>query len=69
MIGCTRVPEIEERVSDDMRNADYPELVTLDSALETLPRPNQAGQELEQALAARSARLQRRADQLRSTTQ
>ena len=68
-IGCTRVPEIEERVSADLRSASYPELVPLDSALATLPPPTQAGKELEATLTARRDRLQRRAERLRNNSE
>ena len=65
--GCTRVPEIEERVSDDLRSAPYPALIPLHSALEPLPSATEAGASLEEALNARRDRLQRRADRLRNT--
>lgn len=63
--GCTRVPELEDRLTPDLRNAGYPKLLPLDRALEPLAPPQQAGEDLQDELDARSARLQRRADQLK----
>ncbi|QDI75157.1 MULTISPECIES: hypothetical protein [Leisingera] len=59
--ACTRVPELEDRLTPDLRNAGYPRLLPLDDAVAPLPPPQQASQELQQELDARSARLQRRA--------
>jgi len=64
--GCTRVPELEDQLTADLRSADYPELVPLDQAAAPLPLPATQSAELEQQLLARSARLQNRARALRS---
>ena len=62
--ACTRIPELEDKLSVDLRNSDYPTLVPLDQALAPLPLPDAQSEELEQELAARSARLKNRADAL-----
>ncbi|MFW8594860.1 hypothetical protein [Cribrihabitans neustonicus] len=59
--ACTRVPELEDRLTPDLRDAPYPELLPLGTALEPLPPPRQQSEALEQELGARSSRLQRRA--------
>ncbi|WP_264212870.1 hypothetical protein [Leisingera thetidis] len=64
--ACTRVPELEDRLTPDLRNADYPRLLPLDDALEPLDPPQQAGAELQAELDARSARLQRRAEAVKN---
>ena len=64
--ACTRVPELEDRLTADLRGAPYPDLVPLEGALEPLPPPRQKAQALEQQLNARSTRLQRRAEALRA---
>ncbi|MBY6139246.1 hypothetical protein KUV26_07315 [Leisingera daeponensis] len=60
--ACTRVPELEDRLTPDLRSADYPRLLPLDDALEPLDPPQQASQELKNELDARSDRLKRRAE-------
>ncbi len=67
--GCTRVPELEDQLSADLRSADYPTLVPLDQAVEPLPHPGTQSEELEQQLAARSARLQNRAGALNAVSE
>lgn len=64
--ACTRVPELEDRLTPDLRNAPYPKLLPLDRTLEPLASPAVANEELEQQLDARAARLQRRAEALRN---
>jgi len=64
--ACTRVPELEDRLTPDLRDADYPVLLPLDDALEPLDPPQQAGEELQEELDARSARLKRRAEALKN---
>jgi hypothetical protein len=64
--ACTRVPELEDRLTPDLRGAGYPKLLPLDNALEPLDPPQQAGEELQQELDARSARLQRRAEAVKN---
>ncbi|MEW2911363.1 hypothetical protein [Leisingera sp. JC11] len=64
--ACTRVPELEDRLTPDLRGADYPRLLPLDDALEPLDPPQQASQELQDELDARSARLKRRAEAVKN---
>jgi hypothetical protein len=65
-VACTRVPEVDERIAPDLRTADYPKLVPLHLALEDSPTPQVAGQEQQDKLLARQARLKRRAEALRN---
>jgi hypothetical protein len=60
--ACTRVPELEDRLTPDLRDAGYPELLPLDRSLAPLVPPQQAGEDLKDELDARSARLKRRAE-------
>ncbi|MEL0436121.1 hypothetical protein [Phycobacter sp. K97] len=66
--ACTRVPEIEGRLTADLRDADYPDLLPLDQGLAPLPAPQDQSRELEEQLDARSARLKARAEALRRAT-
>jgi hypothetical protein len=63
--ACTRVPEIEDRLTPDLKGADYPALLPLDEGVPPLPTPQEQSAELEQQLDARSARLKARAEALR----
>jgi len=67
--ACTRVPELEDQLSADLRSADYPVLVPQDQALEPLPHPGTQSEELKQQMAARSARLQNRASALNAASE
>ncbi|UWQ27624.1 hypothetical protein K3557_12490 [Leisingera sp. M523] len=60
--ACTRVPELEDRLTPDLRGAGYPDLLPLDDALEPLDPPQQASADLQDELDARSDRLKRRAE-------
>ncbi|WP_291737115.1 hypothetical protein, partial [Leisingera sp. F5] len=60
--ACTRVPELEDRLTPDLRGAGYPKLLPLNDALEPLDPPQQASSDLQDELDARSARLKRRAE-------
>lgn len=64
--ACTRVPEIEDRLSPDMRSANYPPLLPVDQLVTPLPVPEEQSSDLEQEMAARTARLQARAEELRN---
>ncbi|MDC0657992.1 hypothetical protein N6L27_08310 [Leisingera sp. SS27] len=64
--ACTRVPELEDRLTPDLRGAGYPDLLPLDDALEPLDPPQQASQDLQEELDARSERLRRRAEAVKN---
>ncbi|WP_044008419.1 hypothetical protein [Leisingera methylohalidivorans] len=64
--ACTRVPELEDRLTPDLRGAGYPDLLPLDDALEPLDPPQQASADLQDELNARSARLKRRAEAVKN---
>ena len=68
MTGCTNEPELDNRISPELRQADYPDLAPIDRLLPPLPAPQQQGTALEQDLTARSNRLKRRAEALRRAT-
>lgn len=63
--ACTRVPEIEDRLTPDLRGADYPALMPLEQSVPPLPAPEEESLRLERQLDARSARLKARAEALR----
>ncbi|APG46264.1 hypothetical protein [Phaeobacter porticola] len=64
--GCTRVPELEDRLTPDLRGSEYPALVPLEDALQPSARPAEESKALEDNLTARAARLQARAEALRN---
>ncbi|MFV1462992.1 MULTISPECIES: hypothetical protein [unclassified Phaeobacter] len=66
LCGCARVPELEDRLTPDLRGADYPALVPLEQALTPETPPAEESKALQQTLEARAARLQARADALRA---
>ncbi len=63
--ACSRVPDIENQLTKDLRNAPYPALLPLNSVFATpdtpAASPAQQGAALEQDLSARAARLRARA--------
>ncbi|MGR3617056.1 MAG: hypothetical protein ACU0BB_13565 [Paracoccaceae bacterium] len=67
--GCTRVPEIEEKITPDLKAAKYPELRPLTGDLGPLPPPAGQSEQLEASLSARSERAKQRADALKAATQ
>ncbi|ATG42748.1 hypothetical protein PhaeoP18_00777 [Phaeobacter piscinae] len=64
--ACARVPELEDRLTPDLRGADYPALVPLEDALQPRTPAAEESKALEDTLDARAARLQARADRLRA---
>ncbi len=66
-MGCSRVPEIEDRLTPDLRGAAYPELIPLQDALPPQTSPAEEGAELDAELKARAARLKARAAALNNT--
>lgn len=63
--ACTRVPEIENRLTDDLRAQPYPQLLPLATALPAQAPPAQAAAEVNDDLEARARRLKARAAALR----
>lgn len=63
--GCSRVPQLEDRLPADLRQQPYPRLLPLDTALAQQPLPEEESAELSDTLDARAARLRRRAEELR----
>lgn len=59
--ACTRVPELEDQLTPDLRSAGYPKLLPLDTSMEPVAPPQQASGDLQQELEGRNARLKRRA--------
>lgn len=65
LAACSRVPELEDRLSADLRSQPYPQLLPLGSALAQPALPQEQSAALSESLDARAARLQRRAEALR----
>lgn len=64
--SCTRVPEIDEKITPDLKSAAYPDLIPLNGEFEPHATPSEESEKLEASLKARSAAAQRRADALRA---
>lgn len=64
--ACTRVPEIEDQLTDDLRTAPYPDLIPLNDALTERAAPAEEAQELEDDLTRRANRLKARAAALKA---
>lgn len=62
--SCTNVPELDATIPGHLRDADYPELVSLDGSLTAKQTPQEQAEEIEQSLGARRNRLQARARKL-----
>lgn len=62
--ACTQVPELNERVSPRLKNADYPALVPLEPTLGPPVAPEEEAEKVTEQLAARRDNLQRRAQLL-----
>lgn len=63
--ACTRVPEIEGQLTENLRAQPYPDLLPLERALRDQPLPEVAVTEVQDDLDARARRLKARADALR----
>lgn len=63
--ACSRVPELENQLSADLRSQPYPKLLPLETALVAEPLPEVESAALDQDLTARAALLKRRAEALR----
>jgi len=66
--ACTQVPELDEQVPGHLRNAPYPALVPLDSALVPLPTPRGEAEKINKSLSARRDALKARARALNIPT-
>ncbi|MFA3915940.1 hypothetical protein [Ruegeria hyattellae] len=64
--ACTNVPELEDELSPQLRDARFPKLIELDKALGPPVDPESEAKEIEQELDARAAALQKRARQLQA---
>ena len=64
--GCAQVPELDESVPDNLDNAAYPALISLDGSLVTQTLPSDAASQIDDNLAGRRERLQARAKRLNS---
>lgn len=64
--ACTRVPELESKVTPQMRAAPFPELIPLEERLGPALDPSREAQDLNEQLNARSQALQNRARQLQA---
>ena len=63
--ACTRVLEIEEKISPDLKSAKYPALVPLTDKFASQSLPGDESVKLEASLNAQGAAAQRRAEALR----
>jgi len=68
LAGCSKSPELNNQLTPDLRNADYPPLLPIEDLAPLLPAPASESTQLEDNLNARSNNLQRRAEALRRTT-
>ncbi|MDX2483638.1 MAG: hypothetical protein QNK42_08250 [Pseudodonghicola sp.] len=65
--GCTReVPELDQTRTEALRDAPYPALIPLESALATGAATPDSAQQLEREMTRRRALLKARADRLRA---
>ncbi|MEX0349826.1 MAG: hypothetical protein AB3N15_10425 [Paracoccaceae bacterium] len=64
--ACTQVPELDEKLSAQTRDARFPKLIPLEDALGPPVDPEAEAQEIEDELDARAAALQNRARQLQA---
>ncbi len=63
--GCVDIPELDEGISERLRDADYPALVPIETALAIGTPQAGTAEEVDAELAARRARLEQRAAALR----
>ncbi len=64
LAGCAQIPKLDETVSDDLENADYPALAPIETLLVPLPDPQERSKDVQQELQGRLANLQDRARRL-----
>lgn len=63
--GCVDIPELDEEISKQLRDADYPMLLPIDSALAIGTTKVSSPEDVNSELAARVARLEQKAEALR----
>ncbi|MCE8511311.1 hypothetical protein KBY22_01290 [Ruegeria pomeroyi] len=66
--ACTQVPELNERISPDLRKAGFPKLVPLDEALGPPADPEGEALAVQKSLEARRDALAQRARRLQEAT-
>ncbi|MEP2716290.1 hypothetical protein [Pseudophaeobacter sp.] len=66
--GCSNEPELDDVLTPDLRDADYPTLKPIEDMVPLLPAPQEQSLELKENLEARSNSLERRAEALRRAT-
>ena len=64
MAACTQVPELNDKVSPQLKNANYPKLVPIDQALGPPVAPEEEAKKVTEQLEARRDSLKRRASAL-----
>ena len=64
LVACANVPELDERITDEARNAPRPVIEPLEPVIATVADADLTAAS-EAALIARAARLQARADEIR----
>jgi hypothetical protein len=65
--ACTQIPELNEAVPNWVRRADYPKLTALDPSIATQILPREDSEEIEKEMTGRQNRLERNANQLKTT--
>ena len=63
--NCVEVPELDATVPTWVDDAPYPDLVPIEAAMVSLPRPVDQREEINETLNARADGLRARADALR----
>lgn len=66
--ACTQVPELNERIGPDLRDASFPRLVPLDEALGPPADPEGEAQAVQKSLEARRDALAQRARRLQQAS-
>ncbi|MCD9148625.1 hypothetical protein [Pseudophaeobacter flagellatus] len=69
LTGCSNEPELNNRLTPELRAAAYPPLRPIDDLIAPQAAPEDAAEQLQKTLKARSARLDRRAEALRRASQ
>lgn len=64
MAACTQVPELNDKVSPQLKNAKYPKLVPIDQTLGPPVAPEEEAKKVTEQLEARRDSLKRRASAL-----